>query len=340
MHIFLLIFLLSLALTAVGTPLVRRWALWLGFVDMPASRKLHAEPMPLMGGVAIFGGAILAFIIFLTQFTFTTQVGGILGAMLLVGGVGLVDDRRGLAARYKLLGQFVAACILIATNVYVKLPLPLVANYAITVVWVVGISNAINLLDNMDGLSAGVSGVAAAFLVLMASANGQALVASLAAAVLGACLGFLRYNFKPATIFMGDAGALFLGFVLAVLGLQLRFLHNTPVVTWMVPVLVLGVPIFDTTLVTISRGRRGLNPLTTPGKDHISHRLVELGFSQREAVLVIYLFCGMAGMLALFVAQSGPFEAYIVLGSAVVLSLYVIWWFERRREREKAKSEK
>ncbi|MBK8434893.1 MAG: undecaprenyl/decaprenyl-phosphate alpha-N-acetylglucosaminyl 1-phosphate transferase [Chloroflexi bacterium] len=333
MSIFIIMFLLSLATTAVGTPLVRRLAIWLGFVDMPASRKLHAEPMPLMGGVAIFGGALFAFFLFFTQFTFSRQVAGILGAMLLVGAVGLVDDKIGLRPRTKLIGQILGVAILILTDVYVQLPIPMWVNYLITLFWVVGISNALNLLDNMDGLSAGVSGVAAAFIVLLATAGGQALVAALGAAVLGACLGFLRYNFKPAQIFMGDAGALFLGFLLAVLGLQLRFLDNTPLVTWMVPVLILGVPVFDTTLVVISRGRRGRNPFTTPGKDHISHRLVELGFSQREAVLILYLFCGMFGLTALFVAQSPPFEAYAVALLVATLSLYCIWWLERRRSK-------
>ena len=332
MSIFIVIFLLALGLTAVGTPLVRRFAIWIGFVDMPASRKLHAEPMPLMGGVAIFGGAVLAFALVFTQFTFSRQVAGILGSMLLVGAAGLVDDKIGLRPRTKLLAQLFGVGILIVADVYVKLPIPLWLNYAITVLWVVGISNAINLLDNMDGLSAGVSGVAAAFIVLLASANGQALVAALGASVLGACLGFLRYNFKPAQIFMGDAGALFLGFLLAVLALQLRFAANTPLVTWLVPIFVLGVPIFDTTLVVVSRGRRGRNPFTTPGKDHISHRLVDLGFSQREAVLVLYLFCGMLGMVGLFVAQSAALEAYTVAGIVGGLAAYAIWWLERRRE--------
>jgi UDP-GlcNAc:undecaprenyl-phosphate GlcNAc-1-phosphate transferase len=156
--------------------------------------------------------------------------------------------------------------------------------------------------------------------------NGQFLVSSLAAAVLGACLGFLRYNFKPAQIFMGDVGALFLGFLLAVLGLQLRFPDNSNFVTWMVPVMILGLPIFDTTLVVVSRLRRGISP-GTAGKDHTSHRLVALGFSQREAVLILYLFAGMFGLAALFITEATVLEGY-VLGTAVALvALYAIWQF-------------
>ena len=146
-------------------------------------------------------------------------------------------------------------------------------NIAATLVWVVGITNAMNLLDNMDGLSGGIAAIAALFFLLFAAMSKQYLVGALAAALVGACVGFLFYNLNPASIFMGDTGSLFLGFTLAAVGIKLRFPDNSAFVTWMVPVLVLAVPIFDTTLVIISRLRRGLNPLTTPGKDHLSHRL-------------------------------------------------------------------
>jgi UDP-GlcNAc:undecaprenyl-phosphate GlcNAc-1-phosphate transferase len=200
--------------------------------------------------------------------------------------------------------------------------------------WLAGISNAINFLDNMDGLSAGVSGVAASFMLLLAAFNEQYLVAALAAGVLGACLGFLRYNFKPAQIFMGDAGALFLGFLLAVMGIQLRFPDNVNIVTWMVPVLILGLPIFDTSLVVVSRMRRRVNPFTTAGKDHVSHRLVGMGFTQREAVLILYLITGVYGMVGLFVTSSGQLEAYVLGLVTLACSLYAIWRFERRRDRQ------
>jgi hypothetical protein len=147
------------------------------------------------------------------------------------------------------------------------------------------------------GLSAGIAAVTTSFILLLALTNGQFLVSALAAALLGACLGFLRYNFPPARIFMGDVGSLFLGFLLAVMGIQLRFPENSNFVTWMVPVFLLGLPIFDMTLVVVSRLRRGLSP-NTAGRDHTSHRLVRLGFSSREAVLILYLFSGILGMMA------------------------------------------
>jgi UDP-GlcNAc:undecaprenyl-phosphate GlcNAc-1-phosphate transferase len=324
----LTIFLLALAVTAVSIPWVRRFALRTGFVDAPAQRKLHSTPVPLMGGVAIFIGAIFAFALFAGG-ELPRSVTGAFLALSLVAFTGLLDDRYHLPARLKLAVELVAVVILIYFGIHVQLPLPPFVNYAITAFWIIGITNAINFLDNMDGLSAGISGVAAAFLLLLGAGNDQFLVAGLAAAVLGACLGFLRYNFPPAKIFMGDAGALFLGFVLAILGLQLRFPENQATVTWMVPVFILAVPIFDTTLVVISRIRRGISP-NTAGKDHTSHRLVRLGFSQREAVLILYLFTGATGMIALFIAEATFWEAYAIAAVASLLALYIIWWLEKK----------
>jgi UDP-GlcNAc:undecaprenyl-phosphate GlcNAc-1-phosphate transferase len=196
-------------------------------------------------------------------------------------------------------------------------------------IWVVGITSALNLLDNMDGLSAGVATVASAFFLLLAAMSGQYLVGSLAAALLGACLGFLLYNFNPASIFMGDTGSLFIGFVLAAVGIKLRFPERMDIVTWMIPVLVLGVPIFDTTLVVVSRLRRGLNPATHPGKDHSSHRLVAMGLSQREAVMAICLICGTLGMLAVFLTQASIAEGYAIGAAVILAGLFGLWRLER-----------
>ncbi|MFZ0549085.1 MAG: MraY family glycosyltransferase [Candidatus Promineifilaceae bacterium] len=339
MQIVIFVFLTALALTAFSTPLVRRFSIWIGFVDAPAERKLHKEPMPLMGGVAIFGGAIIALLVLSSILPKSInisapQIIGMLLASGIVALIGLIDDRRGLPARAKLAGQMLGFLILVFFGIQVRLPLPDWFNLIITFLWLAGISNAINFLDNMDGLSAGVSGVVASFILLLAIFNGQYLVASLSAAILGACLGFLRYNFHPAKIFMGDAGALFLGFLLAVLGLQLRFRDNINAVTWMVPVFILGLPIFDTSLVVVSRLRRRVNPFTTAGKDHVSHRLVELGFSQREAVLILYLITGAFGMIGLFVANADIGEAYFVGATVALLSLIAIWRLEWHRGRQ------
>ncbi len=321
------VFFIALAISAFSIPSIRRVAIALGFVDAPAQRKLHSTPMPLLGGLAIFGGAILAVLIVYAGQP-PRQVLGILLALTLVALVGLWDDRYGMPAWVKLGGQLLAGVVLIFFQVRVQLPIPELANYAITLLWLAGISNAINFLDNMDGLSAGVSAVAAAFMLLLGALNEQFLVSALAAGVLGACLGFLRYNFKPAQIFMGDVGSLFLGFVLAVLGLQLRFPGSPNVVTWMVPVFVLGLPIFDMTLVVFSRLRRGVSP-NTAGKDHTSHRLVKMGFSQREAVLILYLIAGAFGLVGVFVTQATPLEAYLMAGVTGLLALYAIYRLEQ-----------
>jgi UDP-GlcNAc:undecaprenyl-phosphate GlcNAc-1-phosphate transferase len=199
---------------------------------------------------------------------------------------------------------------------------------AVTLVWVVGITNALNLLDNMDGLSGGVAMIAAIFFTLLAAMSKQYLVGVLAAALAGACAGFLIYNWNPAHIFMGDAGSLFLGFMLAAVAIKLRFPSNSITVTWMIPVLVLGLPLFDTLLVFVSRLRRGKNPLTTPGKDHVSHRLASLLSSRREAVLVCYLIgCGF-GLAAIFVSQASWIEALFVAISLALLGLYGLWRLE------------
>lgn len=318
----------ALLLAVGGTPVVRHVARRLGFVDRPNERKVHTSPIPLMGGVAIYLAFIIALALFGDRF-YVNQVTGIFLGATLVSFMGLWDDRRELSPFLRLCGQIVAASLLLATGVQVHLFGWQPIDILITLIWVVGITNALNFMDNMDGLSGGIAAIAATFYLLLAIMNGQYLVGALAAALLGACLGFLVYNFNPASIFMGDSGALFLGFVLAAVGIKLRFPDNVHIVTWMVPVLVMGVPIFDMTLVVFSRLRRGLNPMTTPGKDHLSHRLVRLGASRREAVLICYLFAGMLGVLALFVTQASIAEGYLVGGLVAALMAWAIWRLER-----------
>jgi len=309
----LLIFAGALVFAIGATPVARWLAPHVGLIDHPSARKVHVRPMPRLGGAAIFLAFILALVMFENQYNFQ-QLAGILIGATFVSFLGIWDDRWGLRPILKLVGQILGALILVVAGVHTELfPWPAL-DAALTVFWVVGITNSFNLLDNMDGLSGGVGAVAAAFFTLLAAMSRppQVLVAALSAALFGVCLGFLVYNFNPATIFMGDAGAMFIGYTLAAIGIKLRFPSNITFVTWMIPVLVLGVPIFDTTLVFISRLRRGLNPLTTPGKDHTSHRLVSMGFTQREAVLILYLLGGALGVLAMFITQADMIESYII----------------------------
>jgi len=327
MTAFIAIFLIALATTFVSVPWIRRVALASGFVDMPMQRKTHRTPTPLLGGAAIFAGAIVGIVILYRGNPQPTVIGVTL-ATTVVALTGLLDDYRPLPAWAKLGGQIAGFLILAHYGIRVRLPVPEFLNYLITLLWLVGITNAINFLDNMDGLCAGISAVISSFILLLALFNGQFLVSALAAGVLGACLGFLRYNFPPAQIFMGDVGTMFLGFLLATMGIQLRFPANSNFVTWMVPVFLFALPIFDMSLVVISRVRRGISP-TTAGRDHTSHRLVNFGFSPREVALILYLITGISGMMALFITQANIIEGYMVGGIAAILGLSAIYWLER-----------
>ncbi len=325
---YLLIAASALLLAIGGTPVARLVALRLGVIDSPNTRKIHAAPVPLLGGAAIYLSFVLV-LFFFGDRHYINQVVGIFVGATLMSLMGVVDDRWGLSSYAKLIGQFVAAGILIYSGVQVRL-FGGWLDILITIFWVAGITNAMNLLDNMDGLSGGIAMIAAVFFTLLSSLSGQYLVGALAAALAGACAGFLFYNWNPAHIFMGDTGSLFLGFLLAAVGIKLRFPSNSNTVTWLIPVLVLALPVFDTTLVFASRLRRGKNPLTTPGKDHVSHRLALLTGSRREAVLLCYLISGATGLVAVFLTRATLGEAMIVASVVVTIALYGIWWLEFR----------
>jgi len=335
----LLVFAGAFSLALAGTPLARRLAMRAGITDAPSAHKVHTRPTPLLGGLAIYAAAMLALALF--GGTTVAQLAGILAGGTVVAMIGMWDDRRPLRPILKLAGQVVCAVALIASGVHVQLVAgPLIGpglglvDALLTVVWVVAVTNAMNFMDNMDGVLGGVAAVAAATLVLLANASGQQLVAPLAAAVLGASLGFLVYNFNPATIFMGDGGSLFLGFVLAALGIKLRFPGRSPDVTWMVPVLVLAVPLFDLALVVMSRTRRRVNPFTTGGQDHLSHRLVRRGASPHEAAQSIWLLGCAAGGLAIFVSDARRLEGWLVLAGVAALGLWGIWKLELAATRQ------
>src|SRR5246500_1232651 len=279
-----LAFFIALLASMMLTVPVRALALRVGMVDLPGPRKVHVQPIPLLGGLAMYGGVMLA-IIFAFDGSAREQSVGIVTGATLVAAVGFLDDRGWLHHQIKLfLGMPLAAVILLATGVHTNVFEILVGgkignwlDAALTIFWVVGITASFSILDHMDGLCAGVAAMASIFFAMLAYLNGQTVVTTLAAATLGAAAGFLRWNFKPAKIFMGDGGAMLLGFLMATLGLKLRLEHSSNLAGWLAPVLILGVTIFDTTLVTISRSRRGLLPFAAPGKDHSAHRLANLG---------------------------------------------------------------
>jgi UDP-GlcNAc:undecaprenyl-phosphate GlcNAc-1-phosphate transferase len=330
---YLPLIILAFLAAFVATPLIGRVAFHTGFIDEPRPHKMHVRPMPLLGGLAIYIALFLVLSIALFRVNFASELIEVIaiavGATLLML-VGLWDDRSGIAPRAKLLAQVAAALIVAAAGLQVHLfPWPAV-NFAITLLWFVGITNAINLMDNMDGLAAGTSAVSALFFTILAAAAGQGLVASLAAAVTGASLGFLYYNIPPAMIFMGDTGSLLLGFLLAVIGIKYSPIALPSGSTWMAPIVVLGLPVFDTTLVTFSRliSRR---PVSQGGTDHTSHRLARLGLGINRAVLTMYLVAGALGILAIFMTQSSPATATILFIALLMMGLVGLLILERAR---------
>jgi UDP-GlcNAc:undecaprenyl-phosphate/decaprenyl-phosphate GlcNAc-1-phosphate transferase len=315
---------------------VRALALRVGMVDLPGPRKVHLQPIPLLGGLAMYGGVMLA-ILFAFDGAARAQSAGIVTGATLVAAVGFLDDRGWLHHQVKLfVAMPLAACILLASGIHgqvfsllFKGNLGTVLDAALTIFWVVGITASFSILDHMDGMCAGVAAMASIFFVMLAYLNGQTLVSTLGAAVLGASTGFLRWNFKPAKIFMGDGGAMFLGFLMATLGLKLRLEQANHLSGCLAPLLILGVTIFDTTLVTISRLRRGLLPFATPGKDHAAHRLANLGLGQRGAVLALYSLGALSGGAAVLVAYLSQRGALLVAAIAVVLGLTAVAFLER-----------
>jgi len=342
----LLAFLIASSASLLLTVPVRALAIRVGMVDLPGPRKVHLKPIPLLGGLAIYGGVMLAILIVFDGAA-RAQVIGIVSGATLVTVVGFLDDRGWLHHQIKLFaGMPLAAVILLISGIHAQVfslvvrgSLGYWLDAALTVVWVVGITASFSILDHMDGLCAGVAAMAAVFFTMLAYLNGQTLVATLAASVLGASAGFLRWNFKPAKIFMGDGGAMFLGFLMATLALKLRLDHASSLATWLAPALILGATIFDTTLVTISRARRGLLPFATPGKDHSAHRLANLGLGQRGAVLTIYLVGAISGGAALLVTYLSNAAAGLV-GIAVLLAmLLAIAWLERAPYEKQSRNE-
>jgi len=335
-HSAVISFSVALIASFLFTSLARPLALRVGMVDRPGPRKVHAKPMPLLGGVAIYLGVALALLVSLRNPAYAQIFGIVAGGTLLLL-VGLLDDRGWLHHQIKLfVGMPMAALILLSAGIKTQilssfLPATIapVANAVLTVLWVVGITAAFSILDHMDGLCAGVAAIASAFFMIFAIGSGQELVGSLAAAAFGAAVGFLRWNFSPAKIFMGDAGAMFLGFMLATLGLKLRLTGFPPLVTGLIPVLVLGVPVFDTLLISVSRARRGLIPFTSPGKDHTAHRLANLGLGQRGAVLVIYGGALALGALALVASRLRLTGGYILAALLTLGALLAVVGLER-----------
>lgn len=349
--IYLLAFAVSLVLVLVFTPFARRLAVWLGAVDMPHDRKVHENPTPSLGGVAILLSVIVSLLLCKVLVSYFStlarpqgmvdalssyQLLGIILASTFIAVMGAVDDMRHLSPWMKLAGQVMGALVLVSFGVEISsiaLPRGNVLDLAaspilsilLTIIWMVAFTNIINLIDGLDGLAAGIAFISAVAFFFYGSRVGgdpntlQAMVIS--AAVGGACLGFLRYNFNPASIFMGDSGAQFLGFILGAISIQ-GILKRTAVATMFTPIIILAVPIIDTGLAILRRARKG-RPFHYADKEHIHHRLLYIGHSQRQAVMIIYLWTAVLTGIALaleFVASKTVVLLLLAVGFLVFLA--------------------
>jgi UDP-GlcNAc:undecaprenyl-phosphate GlcNAc-1-phosphate transferase len=326
------IFLIAFVESVVFTWIAIRVALKLGILDQPAERKIHAKPMPLLGGVAVFFAFSLAL---LFNFHFSLGLKGIVLGSLILMAAGVVDDVRGLSAKFRLLLQVLCASIVIAHGVCLRTfpmdwPAGNVLNIALTVLWIVGVTNAVNFMDGADGLAAGMAGIASLAFFFIAYQTGQKYFAFLNIALAGACLGFLIFNFNPAKIFLGDAGSSFLGFSLASLAVMGEWAENNPIVALSIPVIILAVPIFDIAYISVSRIARGdvrsfKEWIEYVGKDHLHHRLAAMGFSHREVVTFIYLICAVFAVGALTLKDATTQQSlFLVLQACIILTVVTV----------------
>ncbi|MCU0498370.1 MAG: undecaprenyl/decaprenyl-phosphate alpha-N-acetylglucosaminyl 1-phosphate transferase [Anaerolineae bacterium] len=301
--------------TSIGlTPVSRQIAMRLGVVDKPNhQRKIHQDHKPLMGGLAIYFAFTFAILLFSPP-PYLSQFGAVLGGSALLAFVGLLDDRYNLGIRIRLIAMVIAAFGLILSGITIQLTGIPLFDSALTILWVVALTNSMNFIDNMDGLSAGIAAIAAFFFLLIALSHGLVLVSMLAAAILGSAVGFLIHNFNPASTFMGDMGALTLGFVLSVIAIKIDYwtLQTGLTPYLVIPALVLFVPVFDINLIVLTRLSEGRSP-AMGGRDHTSHRLLALGLNQRMAAITLYGLSFGCGLIALALTATPVINAWWVL---------------------------
>lgn len=314
-----------------STPLVKKLAYKWKAIDVPKDgRRMHNHPIPRMGGLAIIFGFIVSLMCFGIM---TRQVMAMLAGAGIIAVMGIVDDIKALDAKPKFIIQIIAALIVViggdlkiqvftnpniwSENAYVILPNWI--SVILSIVWIVFITNAVNFIDGLDGLAAGVSAIMSVSLVFIATRLGEYSVAVVGVALMGACFGFLPYNFNPAKIFMGDTGSTFLGFVLASLSIQGMF-KSYAIISFAVPLLILGLPLFDAVFAMIRRIAKGQNPMKAD-RGHLHHRLIDMGFSQKQSVFILYLISGILGISAIILAESGTLRAILLLVCVLVFLL-------------------
>lgn len=322
----------AFAITLVATPFAKWISIKCGAIDYPKDRGVHKKPMPRMGGVAIVLGftVTVLMVFFFDKGMSTKQFIGFLSGALLIAALGVLDDIKNLPAKLKFCVQIVAALIVIFSGIQINVVLwPVTAalqkfSIPITLVWIVGVTNAVNLIDGLDGLAAGVSSIAALSLMVLCIMTGSNTAVVLTAALAGACLGFLPRNFNPAEIFMGDTGSTFLGFVLSVTSI-LGVFKGYALLAVSVSVLCLGLPVFDTIFAMLRRMAKHQS-IMQPDRGHLHHRLIDRGFSQKQAVLILYAISFCLGCLAIFISFKDSRIIVVVLLTVILLS-FIIYYF-------------
>ena len=333
----------ALVVALVSTPVVKNLAIRVKAVDVPKDgRRIHDHPIPRMGGLAIFLGFLLSVLLFLEL---TPQMRGMLLGAVIIVVLGIFDDIYSLPAMFKFVVQIVAALVAVLSgNVIEAVSNPNVfssdlywelgwLSIPVTVIWIVAITNAVNLIDGLDGLACGVSTISSMTLLVIAMSVGEVPIALMVAALCGGCLGFLPYNLNPAKIFMGDTGSTFLGFVLAVISVQGLFKLYT-IISFVVPFLMLGLPIFDTCFAFIRRIAHGQSPMHAD-RSHIHHRLIDMGLNQKQAVATLYVISAILGLSAVVLTTSGEGRAmllFLVLCIVAVVAARVVFPKEVKEE--------
>lgn len=318
-----------------------RLARRIGLVDLPASEphKLHITPTPLAGGLALFGGLLISAWIFGTFRVPSVVATFTAGSLVFL--FGLWDDFKGISPLMKIIGQTLAVILLIRAGVSIKVfespefflggsdPIHLYLDWLFTFLWVVGITNAFNFVDSMDGLAVGLGGMAAAFFMLVTMDAGQQLLSTHSALILGACIGLYLFNSPPAHLFIGDSGAQTLGFILAVLAIAYQPQGANQSSSWVVPIMLLGVPIFDMVLVVVSRLRRR-KPIYAAARDHTFHRLLALGWTSNRVVLAMQVASLLLGCLAFVVLTRPPILANSIFVAVLLTGALTLAYLDSR----------
>lgn len=340
-------FLVSGILSFILTPAAKRVAHKIGAIDVPKDdRRMHKEPIPRLGGIAVFFGFLVS-VILLVPIDLELQ-GILLGAVVIVV-LGVIDDSVSLPAIVKLVVQIIAALIVVAhgtridvlSNVNIfsdKAYLSLgIWSIPITVIWIVAITNAVNLIDGLDGLSVGVCTIASISLLMISAIVSEFTVVIVMAALAGACIGFLPYNMNPAKIFVGDTGATFLGFILATMSIQGMF-KTYAILSFAAPFLVLGLPIFDTVFAICRRLLKGQSPMHAD-RGHIHHRLIDVGFNQKQTVLILYLVSGILGISAVLLTSSGAIRALLFVVTVLIAAFAGVRIYAKVTKHEASKKD-